>query len=116
WRAARGTGGAGGGPPARGPGRGGCRSSAAPPAPTPAGVPPAPSRSRCSRAARSRSWPAPPAPVADPLAGLSAPERARLRRAPAPARFEAMKAVLTDERFSNPEWLYERKLDGIRSL
>jgi len=54
--------------------------------------------------------------VADALAGLSAPERARLRRAPAPARFEAMKAVLTDERFSDPAWLYERKLDGIRCL
>jgi bifunctional non-homologous end joining protein LigD len=27
-----------------------------------------------------------------------------------------MKAVLTDERFSDPGWLYERKLDGIRCL
>ena len=27
-----------------------------------------------------------------------------------------MKAVLTDERFSEPGWLYERKLDGIRCL
>ena len=27
-----------------------------------------------------------------------------------------MKAVLTDERFSDPEWIYERKLDGIRCL
>jgi DNA ligase D-like protein (predicted ligase) len=25
-----------------------------------------------------------------------------------------MKAVLTDERFSDPDWIYERKLDGIR--
>jgi DNA ligase D-like protein (predicted ligase) len=29
---------------------------------------------------------------------------------------EPMKAVLTDERFSDPEWIYERKLDGIRCL
>jgi bifunctional non-homologous end joining protein LigD len=27
-----------------------------------------------------------------------------------------MKAVLTDERFSDPDWLYERKLDGIRCV
>ena len=27
-----------------------------------------------------------------------------------------MKAVLTDERFSDPDWIYERKLDGIRCL
>ena len=29
---------------------------------------------------------------------------------------QAMKAVLTDERFSDPEWIFERKLDGIRCL
>src|SRR3954454_13286992 len=29
---------------------------------------------------------------------------------------EAMKAVLIDERFSDPNWIYERKLDGIRCL
>jgi DNA ligase D-like protein (predicted ligase) len=27
-----------------------------------------------------------------------------------------MKAVLTDERFSSPDWIYERKLDGIRCI
>jgi DNA ligase D-like protein (predicted ligase) len=27
-----------------------------------------------------------------------------------------MKAVLTDERFSDPGWIYERKLDGIRCV
>jgi DNA ligase D-like protein (predicted ligase) len=27
-----------------------------------------------------------------------------------------MKAVLTDARFSDPEWIFERKLDGIRCL
>jgi DNA ligase D-like protein (predicted ligase) len=29
---------------------------------------------------------------------------------------QPMKAVLTDERFSDPDWIYERKLDGIRCL
>src|SRR3954451_11206693 len=27
-----------------------------------------------------------------------------------------MKAVLTEDRFSDPEWIYERKLDGIRCI
>ena len=27
-----------------------------------------------------------------------------------------MKAVLTQERFSDPDWIYERKLDGIRCI
>ena len=30
--------------------------------------------------------------------------------------FKPMKAVLTDERFSDPGRIYERKLDGIRCL
>jgi DNA ligase D-like protein (predicted ligase) len=34
----------------------------------------------------------------------------------APTTAGAMKAVLTDERFSDPEWIYERKLDGIRCV
>jgi bifunctional non-homologous end joining protein LigD len=29
---------------------------------------------------------------------------------------QPMKAVLTDERFSDPDWIYERKLDGIRCI
>jgi bifunctional non-homologous end joining protein LigD len=36
--------------------------------------------------------------------------------APAPRTAGAMKAVLTDERFSDPDWIYERKLDGIRCI
>jgi bifunctional non-homologous end joining protein LigD len=51
-----------------------------------------------------------------PFAALSATERARLRSAPLPERVEPMKAVLTDERFSDPGWVYERKLDGIRCV
>lgn len=30
--------------------------------------------------------------------------------------YEAMRAVLTDEPFSDPGWIFERKLDGIRCL
>ena len=52
----------------------------------------------------------------DPFAALSADERARLRRASLPERVEPMKAVLTDERFSDPDWIFERKLDGIRCV
>src|SRR4051794_40863322 len=37
-------------------------------------------------------------------------------KAPAPQKAGAMKAVLTDERFSDPDWIYERKLDGIRCV
>jgi bifunctional non-homologous end joining protein LigD len=33
-----------------------------------------------------------------------------------PDRVEPMKAVLTDERFSDPGWIFERKLDGIRCI
>jgi DNA ligase D-like protein (predicted ligase) len=29
---------------------------------------------------------------------------------------KVMQAVLTDERFSDPDWIYERKLDGIRCV
>jgi bifunctional non-homologous end joining protein LigD len=35
---------------------------------------------------------------------------------PLPDRVEPMKAVLTDERFSDPGWIFERKLDGIRCV
>ena len=53
---------------------------------------------------------------ADPFARLSRDERALLRSAPLPTRVEPMKAVLTEERFSDPAWLFERKLDGIRCI
>jgi bifunctional non-homologous end joining protein LigD len=52
----------------------------------------------------------------DPFAALSAEDRARLRPAALPQRVEPMKAVLTDERFSDDGWIYERKLDGIRCV
>ncbi len=34
----------------------------------------------------------------------------------APTTAGAMKAVLTDARFSDPDWIFERKLDGIRCI
>ncbi|MGE0028161.1 MAG: non-homologous end-joining DNA ligase [Thermoleophilia bacterium] len=52
----------------------------------------------------------------DPFRRLGGRERALLRPAPLPSHVEPMKAVLTDERFSDPEWIYERKLDGIRCI
>jgi DNA ligase D-like protein (predicted ligase) len=36
--------------------------------------------------------------------------------APAPVRAQLMKAVLNREPFSDPGWIFERKLDGIRCL
>ena len=50
------------------------------------------------------------------LAGLGDEERALVRPAAPPTTARAMKAVLTDERFSNPGWIFERKLDGIRCI
>ncbi|MGI8750101.1 MAG: non-homologous end-joining DNA ligase, partial [Thermoleophilaceae bacterium] len=47
---------------------------------------------------------------------LSAGEAALVREADAPRGSAAMKAVLTDRRFSDPDWVYERKLDGIRCV
>jgi DNA ligase D-like protein (predicted ligase) len=54
--------------------------------------------------------------VSDPFAGLKEDERALLRDAPAPQTADVMKAVLTDARFSDPGWIFERKLDGIRCI
>jgi DNA ligase D-like protein (predicted ligase) len=55
-------------------------------------------------------------PVTEPLAGLTEESRAKLVEGPAPARPEAMAATLTDARFSDPEWVFERKFDGERCL
>jgi bifunctional non-homologous end joining protein LigD len=52
----------------------------------------------------------------DALARLPAEARARLRKAPHPPWVEPMLATLTDLRFSDPRWLFERKLDGERCL
>jgi bifunctional non-homologous end joining protein LigD len=53
---------------------------------------------------------------ADPFAGLRAEERELLAPAELPGFSAPMKATLTDERFSDPSWIFERKLDGIRCL
>jgi bifunctional non-homologous end joining protein LigD len=52
----------------------------------------------------------------DLFAGLSKDQRKLLRRSRQPRSVEPMKAVLTDERFSDPAWIFERKLDGIRCV
>ncbi len=52
----------------------------------------------------------------DPLAILSDEERGLLRDRPVPSWTEPMLATLTDERFSDPRWIYERKFDGVRCL
>ena len=55
--------------------------------------------------------------VAPPTAaGLDDAQRALLAPAPAPRNAAAMKAVLTKERFSDPDWIFERKLDGVRCV
>jgi len=54
--------------------------------------------------------------MSDPFASLSAGERELLEPGPRPDTLTPMKAVLTDDRFSDPEWIYERKLDGIRCV
>jgi bifunctional non-homologous end joining protein LigD len=50
------------------------------------------------------------------LEGVSAQERQLAVPAPAPRHAELMKAVLEREGFSDPGWIFERKLDGIRCL
>ncbi len=50
------------------------------------------------------------------LPGLDAAQRELVQAAPAPTHARLMKAVLSREAFSDPDWLFERKLDGIRCL
>jgi bifunctional non-homologous end joining protein LigD len=54
--------------------------------------------------------------VDHPLAKLTAEELELAPSAAPPRAAGAMKAVLTDERFSDPNWIFERKLDGIRCV
>jgi DNA ligase D-like protein (predicted ligase) len=51
-----------------------------------------------------------------PFDKLSADARQRLRQADHPQWVGPMLATLTDRRFSDPSWLFERKLDGQRAL
>ncbi len=50
------------------------------------------------------------------IAALPEADRARLTVAPAPRHAAPMTAVLTDRRFSDPSWIFERKLDGVRCI
>jgi bifunctional non-homologous end joining protein LigD len=54
--------------------------------------------------------------VSSPLDLLDAAERELIAPSPPPIGADAMKAVLTDDRFSDSGWIYERKLDGIRCI
>ena len=54
--------------------------------------------------------------MSDPLAALEADERALARHGHPPRGSDAMKAVLTDDRPSGRDWIFERKLDGIRCV
>jgi bifunctional non-homologous end joining protein LigD len=50
------------------------------------------------------------------LVVLTAQERELAPAAAPPRTAGSMKAVLTDARFSDPGWIFERKLDGIRCI
>jgi DNA ligase D-like protein (predicted ligase) len=52
----------------------------------------------------------------DPLRGLPQEAKARMKRRPQPSWMAPMLATLTEKRFSDPDWIYERKLDGERCL
>ena len=52
----------------------------------------------------------------DPLRSLSHVATQALVAAPPPEWVEPMLATLTKERFSDPDWIFERKLDGERCI
>ena len=52
----------------------------------------------------------------DPFAPLSADARRKLRKRMHPDWVHPMLATLTDEPFSDEDWIYEPKLDGVRCL
>jgi bifunctional non-homologous end joining protein LigD len=54
--------------------------------------------------------------MTDLLSALPVEARAKLKPGPQPAWMSPMLATLTERRFSDPEWIYERKLDGERCL
>jgi bifunctional non-homologous end joining protein LigD len=54
--------------------------------------------------------------VTHPLGALSPDARSRLRATSLPDWTDPMLATLTEERFSDPRWLFERKFDGERCL
>ena len=50
------------------------------------------------------------------LDDLPATERAKARRRAMPEWSPPMLATLSEERFSDPNWIFERKFDGVRCL
>lgn len=54
--------------------------------------------------------------MSDLLGLLEPEERTSLQEGPVPKRVDPMLAVLTDEPFTDPDWIFERKLDGERCL
>ncbi len=50
------------------------------------------------------------------MSELPRPERDLVRDEPVPQWRSPTLATLTDDRFSDPDWLFERKLDGMRCL
>ncbi|MFN2555356.1 MAG: non-homologous end-joining DNA ligase, partial [Nitriliruptorales bacterium] len=50
------------------------------------------------------------------FSSLDDDSRQRLREESRPAYTSPMLATLTDDRFSHPDWLFERKLDGVRAI
>jgi bifunctional non-homologous end joining protein LigD len=54
--------------------------------------------------------------VSSALDALDEEDRTKALPAPVPEHATAMKAVLTTERFDDRNWIFERKLDGIRCI
>ncbi len=54
--------------------------------------------------------------MSDPFHVLSDASRTKLRKRKQPSWTAPMLATLTEEPFSDPGWIYERKLDGVRCL
>lgn len=54
--------------------------------------------------------------MSHPLAVLDEDESAKVQQTDQPTWIEPMLATLVDEHFSDPDWIYERKLDGVRIL
>ncbi|RFF26984.1 MULTISPECIES: non-homologous end-joining DNA ligase [unclassified Wenzhouxiangella] len=54
--------------------------------------------------------------MSDWLDDLSSEEREALKQSPHPDWMSPMLATLTEDRFSDPAWIFERKLDGERLL
>ncbi len=54
--------------------------------------------------------------MTSPLEQLDAAERGLLRPGGPPTGAAAMKATLTDRRVFDPDWIFERKLDGVRCI